>query len=110
MRDIDFARKEDAQELQEILWEHGMEPAGEIEEHVVLKKNGQILAGAKLASLGEAAFEPDVVILTLWSEQAMWVCYALTYAIGERQMFKTSGYNSTCVDLVVTPMKSGLNN
>lgn len=60
-----------------------------------------------VAPLAAAPFEPDVVIFTLWPEQAMWMCCALTYATGERQYFKTSGFNSTCADLVVQPMQSG---
>lgn len=60
-----------------------------------------------LAPLEMATFDPDVVLFTLWPEQAMWICCALTYATGERQFFKTSGFNSTCADLIVQPMKSG---
>jgi uncharacterized protein (DUF169 family)/NAD-dependent dihydropyrimidine dehydrogenase PreA subunit len=60
-----------------------------------------------LAPLEKAQFEPDVIILTLWPEQAMWLCCAQTYANGERQNFKTSGFNSTCADLVVQPMRTG---
>jgi uncharacterized protein (DUF169 family)/NAD-dependent dihydropyrimidine dehydrogenase PreA subunit len=60
-----------------------------------------------LAPLSEALLEPDVVILTLWPEQAMWLCCAQTYASGERQVFKTSGFNSTCADLVIEPMNTG---
>ncbi len=60
-----------------------------------------------LAPLDKAQFEPDVIILTLWPEQAMWLCCAHTYATGERQNFKTSGFNSTCADLVIQPMKTG---
>lgn len=60
-----------------------------------------------LAPLEMATFEPDVVIFTLWPEQAMWLCCARTYATGERQVFRTSGYNSTCADLTVQVMKSG---
>lgn len=60
-----------------------------------------------LAPLDKAEFEPDVVIFTLWPEQAMWLCCAHTYATGERQNFKTSGFNSTCADLVIQPMKTG---
>ena len=37
----------------------------------------------------------------------MWMCCAKTYATGERQVFRTSGYNSTCADLTVQVMKSG---
>ena len=60
-----------------------------------------------VAPLEMANFEPDVVIFTLWPEQAMWMCCAKTYATGERQIFHTSGYNSTCADLTVQVMKSG---
>ena len=59
-----------------------------------------------VAPLEMATFEPDVVIFTLWPEQAMWLCCAKTYATGERQHFRTSGYNSTCADLTVQVMKS----
>jgi ferredoxin len=59
-----------------------------------------------VAPLEQAAFEPDVVIFTLWPEQAMWLCCASTYDSGERQIFHTSGYNSTCADLTVQVMKS----
>ncbi|MCM1565494.1 MAG: DUF169 domain-containing protein [Dehalobacter sp.] len=60
-----------------------------------------------LAPLDQATFEPDVVIFTLYPEQAMWLCCAQTYSNGERQNFKTSGFNSTCADLVIQPMKTG---
>ncbi|WP_434510771.1 DUF169 domain-containing protein [Desulfitobacterium sp. AusDCA] len=60
-----------------------------------------------LAPLDKAPFEPDVVVFTLWPEQAMWLCCSQTYANGQRQNFKTSGFNSTCADLIVQPMKTG---
>ena len=60
-----------------------------------------------LAPLGSADFEPDVIIFTLWPEQAMWLCCAQTYSTGQRQDFQTSGFNSTCCDLVVKPMQNG---
>lgn len=60
-----------------------------------------------VAPLEKANFEPDVVVLTLWPEQAMWLCCASTYGDGERHVFHTSGYNSTCADLTVQVMKSG---
>ena len=56
--------------------------------------------------LENANFEPDVVVFTLWPEQAMWLCCASTYGDGERQEFHTSGYNATCADLTVQVMKS----
>jgi uncharacterized protein (DUF169 family)/Pyruvate/2-oxoacid:ferredoxin oxidoreductase delta subunit len=59
-----------------------------------------------VAPLEKAAFEPDVVIFTLWPEQAMWLCCSSTYGSGERQVFHTSGYNATCADLTVQVMKS----
>ncbi|MHB8073659.1 DUF169 domain-containing protein [Desulfosporosinus fructosivorans] len=60
-----------------------------------------------LAPLEKATFVPDVVIFTLWPEQAMWLCCAKTYSSGERQNFITSGYNSACADLTVQVIKSG---
>lgn len=63
-------------------------------------------AATLVAPLEKATFEPDVVILTLWPEQAMWLCCSSTYGSGERQVFQTSGYNSTCADLTVQVMKS----
>jgi uncharacterized protein (DUF169 family)/NAD-dependent dihydropyrimidine dehydrogenase PreA subunit len=60
-----------------------------------------------LAPLDQAAFEPDVVIFTIWPEQAMWLCCASTYATGDRQVFHTSGYNATCADLTVKVMQTG---
>lgn len=63
-----------------------------------------------LAPLGEATFEPDVVIFTLWPEQAMWLCCSQTYTTGRRQVFHSSGFNSACADLVVQPMQSGETN
>jgi len=59
-----------------------------------------------VAPLEKATFEPDVVVFTLWPEQAMWLCCASTYGSGERQIFHTSGYNATCADLTVQVMKS----
>ncbi|MBP2652759.1 MAG: putative ArCR [Firmicutes bacterium] len=59
-----------------------------------------------VAPLEAATFIPDVVIFTLWPEQAMWLCAATTYSTGERQTFHTSGYNSTCADLTVQVIKS----
>jgi uncharacterized protein (DUF169 family)/NAD-dependent dihydropyrimidine dehydrogenase PreA subunit len=59
-----------------------------------------------VAPLEEAAFEPDVVIFTIYPEQAMWLCCASSYGSGERHVFHTSGYNSTCADLTVQVIKS----
>lgn len=59
-----------------------------------------------LAPLDKAKFEPDVVVFTLWPEQAMWLCCAQTYYNGERQSFKTSGFNSACADLIVQVMNT----
>lgn len=60
-----------------------------------------------VAPLDKASFNPDVVVFTLWPEQAMWICCAQTYYSGERQNFMTSGFNSACADLIVQPMKTG---
>ncbi|MBU2702344.1 NAD-dependent dihydropyrimidine dehydrogenase PreA subunit [Sporomusaceae bacterium BoRhaA] len=59
-----------------------------------------------VAPLEDAAFEPDVVIFTIYPEQVMWLCCASSYGSGERHVFHTSGYNSTCADLTVQVMKS----
>lgn len=59
-----------------------------------------------VAPLEDARFEPDVVIFTLYPEQMMWLCCATSYGTGDRQVFHTSGYNSTCSDLTVQVMKS----
>jgi NAD-dependent dihydropyrimidine dehydrogenase PreA subunit len=59
-----------------------------------------------IAPLEDAAFEPDVVIFTIYPEQVMWLCCAASYSSGERHVFHTSGYNSTCADLTVQVMKS----
>ncbi len=59
-----------------------------------------------VAPLEEADFEPDVVIFTIYPEQIMWLCCASSYGSGERHVFHTSGYNSTCADLTVQVMKS----
>lgn len=64
-------------------------------------------AATLVAPLEKADFEPDVVVFTLWPEQAMWLFCASTYHDGERQVLHTSGYNSTCADLTVQVMKSG---
>jgi uncharacterized protein (DUF169 family)/NAD-dependent dihydropyrimidine dehydrogenase PreA subunit len=63
--------------------------------------------GTMLAPLEKAVFEPDIVIFTIWPEQAMWLCCASTYATGTRQVFHTSGYNAACADLTVNVMKTG---
>lgn len=59
-----------------------------------------------VAPLEDAQFEPDVVIFTIYPEQIMWLCCSQSYGSGERQVFHTSGYNSTCADLTVQVMKS----
>jgi len=59
-----------------------------------------------VAPLEDAAFEPDVVIFTIYPEQMMWLCCATSYGSGDRQLFHTSGYNSTCSDLTVQVMQS----
>lgn len=43
-----FAKQNDEEELREILWEHGMDISGEIENHLVVKDNNQVLAGGKI--------------------------------------------------------------
>lgn len=59
-----------------------------------------------VAPLEDAKFAPDVVIFTIYPEQMMWLCCAASYGSGERHIFHTSGYNSTCADLTVKVIKS----
>lgn len=77
----------------------------------MIKSRPEFAAGSYeatlLAPLDKAQFEPDVVIFTLYPEQAMWLCCSQTYSSGQRQTFKTSGFNSACADLVIQPMNSG---
>lgn len=77
----------------------------------MIKSRPEFTAGSYeatlLAPLDKAQFEPDVVVFTLYPEQAMWLCCAQTYHSGIRQTFKTSGFNSTCADLIIQPMNHG---
>lgn len=68
-------------------------------------ENGTYRASV-VAPLEGALFEPDVVIFTIYPEQVMWLCCASSYGSGDRLVFHTSGYNSTCADLTVQVMKS----
>ncbi|HZK43292.1 MAG TPA: GNAT family N-acetyltransferase [Syntrophomonadaceae bacterium] len=61
MIEVCFAGKKDLDTLQDILWENEMGLAGDIEEHVVLKKNEKIVAGAKIAYLGDDFFHLEVI-------------------------------------------------
>ncbi|MGL5514844.1 MAG: DUF169 domain-containing protein, partial [Sporomusa sp.] len=63
-------------------------------------------AATVLAPLEMAEFQPDIVIFTIYPEQIMWLCCAASYSTGERHVFHTSGYNSTCADLTVQVIKS----
>jgi ABC-type branched-subunit amino acid transport system ATPase component len=49
--EILFAQPKDEEELRAILIEHHMDIAGNVEEHVILKQDGVILAGGKYRNL-----------------------------------------------------------
>ena len=59
------------------------------------------------APLENTPVDPDVVIVTLNPEQAMWICIAAVYFTGERLEFSTSGHNSLCSDCMVVPHLTG---
>jgi len=59
------------------------------------------------APLESSPVDPDVVIVILNPEQAMWICIAATYFTGERLEFSTSGHNSLCSDCMVVPHQTG---
>lgn len=47
---IVFADQYDEEKLREILWEYDMDISGDIEDHVVIKDNDQVMAGAKIGN------------------------------------------------------------
>lgn len=58
---VGFARKEDEEQLSMILAEYGMGIPGRIEEQLVVKAGGQVLAGAKVAQTGADRFFLEVL-------------------------------------------------
>ncbi len=53
--------------------------------------------------LGEAPFEPDVVVLEADVEHLMWVALALLFETGGRLPLDTAILQATCVDATITP-------
>ncbi len=53
--------------------------------------------------LGEAPFEPDVVVLESDVEHLMWVALALVFETGGRLPFDTAILQATCVDATIIP-------
>ena len=53
--------------------------------------------------LGEAAFEPDVVVVESLAEHLMWIALAYVFKTGGRLHFDTAVLQATCVDVTITP-------
>jgi N-acetylglutamate synthase-like GNAT family acetyltransferase len=58
--EILFAQPKDEEELRAILIEHHMDIAGNVEEHVILKQDGVILAGGKVSELEDDLYHLEV--------------------------------------------------
>ncbi|MCM1565498.1 MAG: GNAT family N-acetyltransferase [Dehalobacter sp.] len=56
-----FAEQSDEENLREILWEYGMDISGEIDEHVIVKENDQVLAGGKIDEYEDYKFYLEVL-------------------------------------------------
>lgn len=56
-----FAVKNDEEELREILLEYGMDISGEIEDHLIVKKDNDVLAGGKIIEFEEKHFFLEVI-------------------------------------------------
>lgn len=57
--------------------------------------------------LGEAPFEPDVVVLESRPEHLMWIALASVRREGGRLDFSTAILQATCVDATILPFLSG---
>jgi len=55
------------------------------------------------SSLGQAPFEPDVVVIESEPEHLMWVALAKVFTTGGRLEFSTAVLQATCVDVTVIP-------
>jgi uncharacterized protein (DUF169 family) len=53
--------------------------------------------------LGEAPFEPDVVVIESDPEHLMWVALAKVFETGGRLDFSTAVLQATCVDVTIMP-------
>lgn len=56
-----------------------------------------------LCPLGDAPFEPDVVVIESLPEHLMWLALASVYDVGGRLEFDTAILQATCVDALVVP-------
>jgi hypothetical protein len=59
--EVVFAKREDEEALRGVLWEHGMDISGDTQEHLVVKKGPEVLAGGKLSELQEKRFYLEVI-------------------------------------------------
>jgi uncharacterized protein (DUF169 family) len=60
--------------------------------------------------LGEAPFEPDVIVVESSVEHLMWIALARVFDSGGRLSFDTAILQATCVDCTITPfLKQELN-
>lgn len=60
-KDIIFATEQDEDELDEILLEYGMGIPGEIEEQLIVKEDGRVVAGAKIIECEDKEFYLEVL-------------------------------------------------
>jgi N-acetylglutamate synthase-like GNAT family acetyltransferase len=58
---IEFAQKSDEEDLREILWGYGMDIAGQIEGHLVVKEGDSVVAGGKIIEYAEQCFFLEVI-------------------------------------------------
>jgi uncharacterized protein (DUF169 family) len=66
--------------------------------------------GEIMCPLGEADFEPDVVVVADIPERIYWIVALMTAEAGGRSVFSSSPFQSICEDVTVIPMVSGLPN
>ncbi len=59
--------------------------------------------GVAACPLGEAPFEPDVVVIESDVEHLMWVALARAFETGGRLTFDTAILQATCVDCTIKP-------
>ncbi|MDR0888233.1 MAG: DUF169 domain-containing protein [Candidatus Methanoplasma sp.] len=66
--------------------------------------------GELMCPLGEADFEPDVVVVADIPERIYWIAALITAVSGGRAVFTSSPFQSICEDVTVIPITSGLPN
>jgi len=57
--------------------------------------------------LAEAACEPEVIMVAVQPEQAMWLLMSSSYYTGKRHTLHASGYNAQCVETTLIPRQTG---